>query len=352
MRMLSVIFAAGMAALGCPEVGSSQGAFVLDNSQLDYGVAIDVAGNYYSGSYGMEVWMHNGVSSALVEAINSTPAGLAAYNMLAADGFLLETTYVNDVMFEGSFSPSVCNMPDVSPAGSTVTLALVVWNSPAPSLMAALNMATPELRVGMVCFTQPTTNYDAVPLPQPPPLALDSDVCMIPFGLPPQVFRSPVNATALAGETVQFCAMVSAPLGGCGCQWQFDGLDVPGAGGFVIATNVQHFGGSSLALTNVQPAQAGSYSLVVWNQYGYATSSVALLTLMPPFPALSITPSGHGFYLSWPSWASDFWLETRVNDPTVNATWAGMSATPTVTNSELAVYLYPDSSNALFRLTK
>ena len=45
---------------------------------------------------------------------------------------------------------------------------------------------------------------------------------------------------------------------------------------------------ASLTLTNVQPANAGSYSVVVTNPVGSVTSAVAVLTvLVPPV----ITPS-------------------------------------------------------------
>ncbi|MHC1766199.1 MAG: immunoglobulin domain-containing protein [Verrucomicrobiia bacterium] len=55
-------------------------------------------------------------------------------------------------------------------------------------------------------------------------------------------------------------------------QWQLGGVDLPGA------TN------ATLALTNVQPSQAGAYTVIVSNALGIATSEPATLTVLPPVP--------------------------------------------------------------------
>ena len=68
------------------------------------------------------------------------------------------------------------------------------------------------------------------------------------------------NWTAIAS------ASGSAPLA---WQWQWKGTNVAGA------TN------STLALTNIQTAQAGSYTLTVTNLAGSATSSNAVLSVVP-----------------------------------------------------------------------
>src|SRR6266545_278792 len=52
-------------------------------------------------------------------------------------------------------------------------------------------------------------------------------------------------------------------------QWYFNDIPVPGA------TN------ATLTLTNVQPAQAGTYSVVIGSAAGTATSSGAVLTVTP-----------------------------------------------------------------------
>ena len=58
-------------------------------------------------------------------------------------------------------------------------------------------------------------------------------------------------------------------------QWLFDGTNITGA------VN------SSLLLTNLQLGQSGSYSVVVTNVLGSATSSNAVLTVVPAAPCVT-----------------------------------------------------------------
>ena len=87
----------------------------------------------------------------------------------------------------------------------------------------------------------------------------------------PAFTLQPQSQTADAGSTVTFTALATgtAPLS---YQW------FSGAGLVPDATN------TSLILTNISPAQAGSYFVVVTNLYGSATSSVATLALNLPGP--------------------------------------------------------------------
>ncbi len=95
---------------------------------------------------------------------------------------------------------------------------------------------------------------------------------------PPRLSAPLMDRTIRGGATVQLRAP-STGLLPLSYQWQFNGVDLPGA------TN------AVLSLTNVQPAQGGYYSLTVSNTLGVASSS-ALLTVAP---LLIITPpSGTG----------------------------------------------------------
>jgi hypothetical protein len=83
---------------------------------------------------------------------------------------------------------------------------------------------------------------------------------------PPTFTSSPANQSVVAGTTVTFSAAATgtAPIT---YQWQFAGANIPGA------TN------TSLTLTNVLVANAGSYLIVATSPYGSATSAVAVLTV-------------------------------------------------------------------------
>lgn len=94
----------------------------------------------------------------------------------------------------------------------------------------------------------------------------------------PTVVRQPWNQTLYAGfYTTMSAGVVGAPP--LSCQWQLNGTNVEGA------TNVL------LNLTNLQPANAGSYVLAVTNNLGFAISSNATLTVIAIPPTITLQPT-------------------------------------------------------------
>ncbi|HUD84462.1 MAG TPA: immunoglobulin domain-containing protein [Candidatus Saccharimonadales bacterium] len=83
----------------------------------------------------------------------------------------------------------------------------------------------------------------------------------------PLILSQPTNMAASLDESVSLTveAEGAAPLN---YQWQFNG------------TNIAEATNSTLALTNVQFGQAGTYAVVITNSYGLVTSSHALLTVV------------------------------------------------------------------------
>ena len=94
--------------------------------------------------------------------------------------------------------------------------------------------------------------------------------------VPPTIARQPQSQVVTNAANVTFTATATgtAPLS---YQWEFNGGTIAGA------TNV------ALTLTNVQPVNAGQYSVVVTNVAGSATSSNALLTVNVP-PSITQQP--------------------------------------------------------------
>jgi Immunoglobulin domain len=86
---------------------------------------------------------------------------------------------------------------------------------------------------------------------------------------PPIFTHPPQDQTAYAGSTVSFRASAagSQPLA---YQWFFNASAILGVG----TTRLQ--------LTNVQPAQAGAYTVVITNVTGAVTSAPAMLSVIPP----------------------------------------------------------------------
>jgi hypothetical protein len=86
--------------------------------------------------------------------------------------------------------------------------------------------------------------------------------------LVPLITWQPVSESTLVGSTATFtvAAAGTPPLS---YQWRFGGTNIAGATG------------TSLTLSNVQPAQSGICALQVANAYGSTLSANASLTVTP-----------------------------------------------------------------------
>ena len=95
----------------------------------------------------------------------------------------------------------------------------------------------------------------------------------------PSITTQPAGVTINAGDVAIFAVQAagSAPLS---YQWQFGTTNIPGA---TMA---------SLVLSNVQPSNAGPYSVMVSNPAGSALSSNALLVVLSPTNTCITPPAG------------------------------------------------------------
>ena len=122
---------------------------------------------------------------------------------------------------------------------------------------------------------------------------------------PPTIIVQPGSQAVLPGAdvTFRFTAAGTEPLA---YQWQWNGTNIVGA------TN------DTLTLTNVQPAQAGGYGVVVTNVAGSVTSVVALLTVSSPEIVLQISLAGPEVSITFASQpGSNYRLEYKhiLDDP-------------------------------------
>lgn len=92
----------------------------------------------------------------------------------------------------------------------------------------------------------------------------------------PRISQQPVSLEVIAGSPVTFSVTASGPAP-FGCQWFANGIPITGATS------------TSLTLSNVQPAQAGSYFVVLTNSAASLTSAVAALTVDAP-PSITAPP--------------------------------------------------------------
>ena len=104
-----------------------------------------------------------------------------------------------------------------------------------------------------------------------------------PMPTAPAISLQPTNLAVNAGNTASFSVSASGtpPLS---YQWSFNG------------TNIANGTNLSLTLTNVQFSQAGSYSVVVTNQYGSITSSNATMNVFAIPPFISSQPGNQWAY--------------------------------------------------------
>jgi alpha-tubulin suppressor-like RCC1 family protein len=145
--------------------------------------------------------------------------------------------------------------------------------------------------------------------------------CLALIGGGPPFLATPLlNRTIAPGGTVPFYALTTGawPLA---YQWQFNGTNLPGATNLI------------LLLTNVLPADnPGNYSVVVTNNFGSITSSVAVLTVPDFSSALDTTG------LVWTTMGNAPWfVETNVTEDRVSALQSGSITNNQTTTVQTAV---------------
>jgi hypothetical protein len=163
----------GIAVLALASAALAQGLVAIDDSANSTGVADGTSANFYTGTFGMEVWELNAASVPAGINIAAGPgSGVMAYNaMIGTPGFKLEATYANETMSSpGTFTLGQTTLPDVSPAGATVVLGLAAWNTSAASWTAMLGSAGPTTHAGVVAFVNQTV---APTSSGPPPTPAD-----------------------------------------------------------------------------------------------------------------------------------------------------------------------------------
>ncbi len=138
---------------------------------------------------------------------------------------------------------------------------------------------------------------------------------------PPAIAVQPASCTNFIGETNSFTigATGAPPLG---YQWRFNGANLGGA------TR------SALVLENIQSTHAGSYTVVVSNRVGMATSAPALLVLKLP-PAIVTQPQSQSV-----AWGTDLALVVDASgDQPLFYYWRSPAFTlPPTTNAYLALF--------------
>ena len=143
-----------------------------------------------------------------------------------------------------------------------------------------------------------------------------------PLPSQPVALVEPSRAQVVQGSNVTFSAVVSGP-GPFTYQWKRFGFRLPG----------QTW--STLSITNAQLAQQGDYTVIVSNEVGFTISPEARLFIGNPV-ALSAQRQGNALFLSWPTNAVEFSLQSTA-DLIPPATWVDVTNPPALLGAHWAV---------------
>jgi len=157
-----------LATMGFALGAFAQGSLILDNNQAAHGIT--TSGGFYTGSAGLQVWYLNGSSYSLA-SLNGLSAD-AAYAKLTTDGFTLATTFTGATIGTGGFALGNLQIPGITPAGSTATLAIAAWQGSGATFGSGNH--------GVLSFYQPLVDYTA----QPPPVPGDLTAALSGPGTP------------------------------------------------------------------------------------------------------------------------------------------------------------------------
>jgi len=141
----------------------------------------------------------------------------------------------------------------------------------------------------------------------------------------PSITLQPLSQTVTAGTTLSLLVMAVGhqPLS---YQWQFRRSD--------LTDNARITGswGNTLTIAGLSLSDAGSYQVIVTNDYGSATSAGAALTVSGPPVFQAVTLSGGTISLEWSANAgSTYQLQYNTNLTRTN--WTTLGAPITATNS-------------------
>jgi hypothetical protein len=195
-----------------------------------------------------------------------------ALSLTAQSAFAL-STYRSRVPNGTMFSCNTCHdlvtgAPDLNPFGNDFLNNGLVWNAAVAGLDSDGDGAKNGTELG-----DPTGSGTPTPGAE---VTNPGDPTSKPSATAPSITTQPASQTVTAGANVTFTVAASgtAPLS---YQWRKNGGNIAGATG------------TSLGLSSVTSANAGSYTVQVSNSAGSATSATATLTVNPAPVAPSIT---------------------------------------------------------------
>ncbi|MDB6092628.1 MAG: hypothetical protein JWM32_190, partial [Verrucomicrobia bacterium] len=240
-------------------------------------------------------WCKNGVpipgaTNVTLSLSNVQSADAGAYTVVATSSAGTVTSAAATLTVSTSTNAPVFSLDLISPtvaAGGTVTFTVAVVGTPTPTLqwfkngVAIVGATNSTLKLSNLqsadagVYTVVATNLAGTITSGPGTLTV-----WVPTNSP--IFSlNPDSQTVTAGSTVTFTVAVSGTPSPT-LQWYKNGVAITGATG------------ATLTLSNVQPADAATYTVVATNSLGTATSGSATLVLgTATGPVVMAQPASH-----------------------------------------------------------
>ncbi|MCC7485544.1 MAG: hypothetical protein IT529_11235, partial [Burkholderiales bacterium] len=241
------------------------------------GVAVDAAGNLYASDQGVGSLIRKitpaGTVSVLAGGVEGYVDGVGAAARFRYPAGLAVDSAGN--LFVGDYGNVVIRR--VAPDGTVTTVAgLRPQLGGADGLGEVARFTDPQ---GLA--TDPRGNL----------YIADSTVVRMSV-FTPDITPQPIGKVVVPGENYTLTSGGSSNVPTT-FQWRKDGVAIPGATTATLTTppNALPTWSSSLALTNIQTANLGSYTLVATNLAGTTTSNAAVISFTPP-PTFATQPTG------------------------------------------------------------
>ena len=203
------------------------------------------------------------------------------------------------------------NVPGVAPGGKAV-LRLQIWYDGPKGFSPGLFSSFAAAYFGGgwtadVLFQNPTENPPLIP---PPLLEAMPSARFGELYRPPMIATQPVSRANLVGTAATFTVKAVMDARPLNYQWRFNGAALAEGG------NISGAATSSLTIWNVQPTNAGNYSVVVFAGGDSAFSEVAVLTILAP-PAITSQPLSRTNFVG----ATATFAVAAIGDTPLNYQW-------------------------------
>ena len=225
--------------------------------------------HWFKGGVGITNMILN-ASNATLNVNNVQPSDNGAVYSVVVTNVAGTTPPGSNAVLTVLFAPSITLQPTnqfVRP-GSNVLFTAASSGNPAVSYQWWFNVTNPVAGATSASLAltnaQPANEGGYVLIASNTVGWATSQVATLTLLVPPTIITQPQGLTVSAGSNVLFAATATgtAPLS---YQWQHNGANIAGATS------------SNLVVANVQPANEGSYLVVVTNPFGSATSQTAVL---------------------------------------------------------------------------